>query len=182
MDLDVYVTLQSLPGMEELSPDQMTELARWMVVRRLEMDQFLFHQGEVADSMFLVVEGMLRLDQRDRTGAMHAVGNLRPGETVGEDALFDRAPRSATCISSTACTVAELSADDLALVERRAPAVASRLISALSQSQAKKLRRVNAQTEALIRKYAEPGLLHIPKPGKEGVTVIGKLWARITRT
>lgn len=181
MDLDVYVTLQALPGLEELTPEQLTELARWMVVRRLETDQFLFHQGEVADSMFLVVEGMLRLDQRDRRGAMQPIGNLRPGETIGEDALFDRAPRAATCISSTQCVLAELSADDLAIVERRAPTVASRLISALSQAQARKLRRVNGQTEALIRKYAEPGLLQIPKPGQEGVTVMGKLWARITR-
>ncbi len=182
MDLDVYVTLQALPGMETLSPEQLTELARWMVPRRLTADQFLFHQGEVADSMFLVVEGMLRLDQRDRRGAMQAIGNLRAGETIGEDALFDRAPRSATCIASTDSLLAELSADDLAIVERRAPAVASRLISALSQAQARKLRRVNGQTEMLIRKYAEPGILQTPKHGGPDVTVMGKLWARITRS
>lgn len=182
MVLDAYAALQALPGLEELTPEQLTELSRWMVMRHVQTDQFLFHQGEVADSMFLVVDGMLRLEQRDRRGTMQGIGNLRTGETIGEDALFDRAPRAATCIAATSSLLAELSADDLAIVERRAPAVASRLISALSQAQARKLRRVNTQTEALIRKYAEPGLLQIPKPGQSEVTVMGKLWARITRS
>lgn len=181
MELELYVALQRLPGMQSMSPEHVHELARWMALRPLATEQILFHQAEPAASMFLLLGGMLRLEQRDRRGDMQAIGSVRPGEPVGEDALFERVPRSMTCIASSPALVAELSADDLVVVERRAPAVASRLISALCQVQSRRLRRLNEQTEALIRKHAVPGLLELPKPGGGDVTVMGRLWARISR-
>lgn len=181
MDLDLNAAVQRLPGLQSLTGEQVHELSRWMVPRALETEQILFHQGATAQSMFLVLRGMLRLEQRDRRGDMQAVGNVRPGEPIGEDALFERAPRALTCIASSSSLVAELSADDLAMLERRAPALASRLIFALCQVQSRRLRRLNQQTEGLIRKYAAPGLLELPKPGGADVTVMGRLWARISR-
>lgn len=181
MDLDLSGALQRLPGMQGLPAEQLRELSRWMSLRTLDAEQILFHQGEPASSMHLLLGGMLRLEQRDRRGDMQPVGNVRTGEPIGEDALFERVPRSLTCIASTDCEVAELSADDLAVVERRDPALASKLISALCQVQSRRLRRLNNQTEELIRKHATPGLLELPKPGAGDVTVIGRLWARISR-
>lgn len=181
MELDLSGALQRLPGMQGLPPEQLRELARWMSLRTLDTEQILFHQGEPASSMHLLLRGMLRLEQRDRRGDMQPVGNVRPGEPVGDDALFERVPRSLTCIASSYSVVAELSADDLVVVERRDPALASKLISALCQVQSRRLRRLNDQTEELIRKHAAPGLLELPKHGAGDVTVIGRLWARISR-
>lgn len=167
--------------MQGLPDEQLRELSRWMSLQALDTEQILFHQGEPASSMHLLLRGMLRLEQRDRRGDLQPVGNVRPGEPVGDDALFERVPRSLTCIASSYSVVAELSADDLVVVERRDPALASRLISALCQVQSRRLRRLNDQTEELIRKHAAPGLLELPKHGSGDVTVIGRLWARISR-
>lgn len=181
MEFDISNALQRLPGLQGLPADQVHEVARWMSLRSVATEQILFHQGEPAASMFLVVRGTLRLEQRDRRGDMQPIGNVWPGEPVGEDALFDRAPRSQTCIASSPCVVAELSADDLAVVERRTPPLASKLIAALCQVQSRRLRRLNGLTEELIRKHAVPGLLELSKPGAGDITVIGRLWARISR-
>lgn len=181
MELDLSGALQRLPGMQDLQAEQTRELSRWMPLRTLDTEEILFHQGEPAASMHLLIRGMLRIEQRDRRGERQPVGNVRPGEPIGDDALFERVPRSLTCIASTDSLVAELTADDLAVVERRDPALASKLIAALCQVQSRRLRRLNDQTEELIRKHAAPGLLELPKPGAAGVTVIGRLWARISR-
>ena len=181
MQLELSNALQRLPGLQGLPAGQIQELARWMALRSLATEQILFHQGETAASMFLVVRGTLRLEQRDRRGDMQPVGNVRAGEPIGEDALFERAPRSLTCIASSPTVVAELSADDMAVLERRTPALASKLIAALCQVQSRRLRRLNEMTEDLIRKHAVPGLLDLGKPGGADVTVIGRLWARIIR-
>ncbi len=70
--------------------------------------QRLFSQGEVADAAWLLVEGRLvvtvQADAESRT-----IGDVRPGELLGETALYlPGGRRSATVTASTASTALRL--------------------------------------------------------------------------
>lgn len=51
----------------------------------------LVREGEPADRMYVIVEGRVRIHARGKT-----LGELGPGEIIGEVALLDARPRSAS--------------------------------------------------------------------------------------
>jgi CRP/FNR family cyclic AMP-dependent transcriptional regulator len=57
----------------------------------------LMRQGEIGQEFFVIVEGRVRIE---RDGA--AVATLGPGDYLGEIALLDESPRSASAISEGA--------------------------------------------------------------------------------
>ncbi|MBC8647860.1 MAG: cyclic nucleotide-binding domain-containing protein [Thermoanaerobaculia bacterium] len=61
-----------------------------------EARQTIFREGEPGDALFVVVEGELDVQVAGKT-----VEIVRPGGIVGEMALIDREPRSATVLART---------------------------------------------------------------------------------
>jgi NTE family protein len=58
--------------------------------------QTLFYEGEVGDSLYVVVTGALAVVVRNEEGGADIIARIRPGETIGEMALISGEPRSAT--------------------------------------------------------------------------------------
>jgi CRP-like cAMP-binding protein len=75
-------------------------------VRELDVGDVLTTQGEAADELFVVLDGMLAVEV-DRT----EVGDVGPGAVVGERALLEGGARTATLRAITAAKVAAVSAD-----------------------------------------------------------------------
>ena len=60
--------------------------------------QVIFHKGGVADYMYVVIDGEVEISINGRT-----VDTTTTGGIVGEMALIDSSPRSATAIAKTEC-------------------------------------------------------------------------------
>ncbi|HXI46271.1 MAG TPA: cyclic nucleotide-binding domain-containing protein [Candidatus Acidoferrales bacterium] len=58
----------------------------------------LMRQGQTGQEFFVVIEGTLRVERDGKV-----IASRGPGEFVGEIALVDEAPRSATVICETPC-------------------------------------------------------------------------------
>ena len=56
----------------------------------------LVREGDPADELLIIASGRARVLKRGAAGAEHAINQLGPGDSIGEMALFDRVPRSAT--------------------------------------------------------------------------------------
>ncbi len=65
-----------------------------------EPGQVIFREGEPGDSMFIVLEGEVEIRVRDKV-----IDTSGPGGIIGEMALVDNSPRSATAAAKTACKV-----------------------------------------------------------------------------
>lgn len=67
------------------------------IERRITIPQgtYLFHEGEAADCAFIVENGLLEIS-RAYKGADVIIGTAGANEMVGEMALIDREPRSAS--------------------------------------------------------------------------------------
>jgi CRP-like cAMP-binding protein len=66
----------------------------------LEPGHVVFREGDAGDSMYIVLEGELEIRVRDKV-----IDTTGPGGIVGEMALIDNSPRSATCVAKTACKI-----------------------------------------------------------------------------
>jgi len=75
----------------EATLEKLEKHAEWVEVRR---SQFLFHEGETSDGVYVVASGRM-LIVKERGDTRTVIAESLPGETVGEMSFFTHAPRSA---------------------------------------------------------------------------------------
>jgi hypothetical protein len=75
-------------------------------IRKLAAGDVLARQGDPGDSLFLVLDGILDVSVDGRE-----LGDLGPGAVVGERAILESSPRTATLTAVTAVKVAEAPAE-----------------------------------------------------------------------
>ena len=114
----------------------------------------LFEQGDPGEAAYILVNGRLQVIVRSAAGAARVVGEVRPGETVGEMAMFTGEPRSARVVA--------LRDSDLAMFERRA---FDRLMAKYPQA-------LMALTKLVIKRLRQT---QSDNPPDEGVRIIGLL-------
>ncbi len=124
------------------------------VLPRSTVDQgeYLFHQGSLGDSLFIVVEGRLQVRVSDDRGQTTTVGVLGPGESVGEMALIDPSPRSAAVLANQDTVACEVSADTLETLEEVAPAIVATIVGGVMRHVTKHLRQTNERLELELRR------------------------------
>lgn len=74
----------------------------------LETGQFLFHQGDTGNSLYIVLSGRFRALATQNDNVLHALGDIGEGEPIGEFALFTSAPRSASVVAIRKSVVLEV--------------------------------------------------------------------------
>jgi CRP-like cAMP-binding protein len=66
----------------------------------VEPGYVVFREGDKADAMYIVLEGEVEIRVHDKV-----IDTTGAGGIVGEMALVDNSPRSATCVAKTACKI-----------------------------------------------------------------------------
>ncbi len=66
---------------------------------RFKAGETIFQQGDLGDSMYIIVEGEVEISQRSDNDR-YVLARLRPGEFFGEIAIITTQPRTATAIST----------------------------------------------------------------------------------
>lgn len=89
-------TLEHTPLFNRLSPDLLEYLIDIIAVVELEEHQILFEEGDVADAMYVVVEGSVVATTAPRDGELLELARLVEGEFFGEIGLLSDQPRQAT--------------------------------------------------------------------------------------
>ena len=142
-DMKELIALKQVPLFSTLSLEQLASIDRLMVTRHYVSGESIFHRGDVGAELFVVVEGEIRvhLDQggREITLARHGSGAV-----VGEMAVFDDQPRSATAQASADTTVRVLRRDRLHALVHEHPEILLEFIKNLSQ----RLRAMDDKLEA----------------------------------
>jgi CRP/FNR family cyclic AMP-dependent transcriptional regulator len=140
--------------------------------RRYPKGTILIHEGDVGDTLFIVLSGRLRAYSEGTRGHEITYGEFGPGEYVGEMSL-DGGERSASVITLDACTCSVVSRQVLMDYIAQNPAFALELLG-------KVIRRARATTQsarliALNDVYGRlVGLLQrlAGPPGEQGERVV----------
>ncbi|MCA1568744.1 MAG: Crp/Fnr family transcriptional regulator [Chloroflexi bacterium] len=121
------------------------QLAGLMRPRRFRRNEVIFHQGDVGDSLHIVVDGGVKIVLPSPAGDEAIIASLKPGDFFGELALLDGSPRSTTATALEPTETLALPRDQfLRLLPED-----SRLVTALLRALAGELRRLTGHVEEL---------------------------------
>lgn len=128
-----------------LSQKALEEIAALVQTRRLVPGEVLFHQGDAGDEMFIVGEGSLALflPNPEEEGKERPIRIFAPGDALGEMALIDRQPRSASARALEPALLLVLAGDDFRRLLRQYPDMALGVMSGLNE-------RVRYTTDFLV--------------------------------
>lgn len=88
--------LRNLALFGALSDEVLRHLGKTLRTVRYQSGDEVFHEGDSAREMFVIIEGELEVLKRSRRGSESRVAVLGPGDSLGEMALVDMQNRSAT--------------------------------------------------------------------------------------
>jgi SulP family sulfate permease len=127
-----------LRGLDAAAVDLLLARMRTLV---LPAGATLFHQGDPADSVYLVLRGSVSIvATAEEPGRRQRFVSLSPGTLFGEMAMLDGAGRTADAIADTACELMQLGAADLAQLATSHPQIAATLYRNMACHLAERLR------------------------------------------
>jgi CRP/FNR family transcriptional regulator, cyclic AMP receptor protein len=122
-------TLRFLDALDKEHVDELRALGR---KRRHANGDTLFRERELADTVFVVLSGRVKLSCVTEGGREALLGIREPGDLIGEMSLIDESPRSATATAVEPVEVLVVSRPDFAAYVRRTPEVADAMLRTLA--------------------------------------------------
>jgi CRP/FNR family cyclic AMP-dependent transcriptional regulator len=129
--------LATVPLFAGASTKELRAVAKATVELTLEPGKEFVTQGEVGREAFIIVEGQAEVTRGGQT-----IATLGPGDCVGELALLDHGPRTATVTASTPVTVLVLGAREFAGLLDEVPTLNHKMLAAL----ASRVRELDSRT------------------------------------
>lgn len=139
--------LNSVPLFDTLSPTQLRNVYKHAVERRYEKGALILKEGEVAESLYVILSGTVKVFSLDVRDAQREIiyKTLTIGDFFGEIPMFDQAPRSASVAALDTCTVQVLSYPAFEKVLAESPDIAYRMMEKMT----KRLRDADRKIGAL---------------------------------
>lgn len=129
-----------------LAPDILDRLAEACTTRTFGRGQYLWYQGDEGDRLMVVASGRLKVVLNSEQGDEVVLATVGQHEVIGELAVLDGSPRSASVVAARTTTVVMLTRPTVLGLMAREPAVLDAVLRTLGQL----VRRLTEQTGDLI--------------------------------
>jgi CRP/FNR family transcriptional regulator len=144
--------LRRIKSLALLEDGQLAAFLNYIEVLNLSQSAILFYEGQPGDSMFLILEGQLRVFiQKRNNDQPRLLRMLEAGDAFGEIALLTQAPRSATVEVTQNCVLIKVSPDALQRLVTEQPSLAAQFLFQV----AKTLGRLLNDTTTKLRIHSE---------------------------
>lgn len=134
--------LDELDFFNDFAYPELENLARHMMYVTAAKDDVIFSEGDPGSHMLILVAGRMSISKGGENG-QHLLSYEGKGRIVGEMALLDREPRSATCSASTDCEFVTLNHEGLERLAEDHPVLAFRFMFVLARLLSRRLRRTS---------------------------------------
>jgi CRP-like cAMP-binding protein len=124
---------------------QIQILAEYVEVYRLAAGKIIFKQGERDVFMGLVIEGCVNILKESADHLDKVITTLRSGKTIGEMALIDGEPRSATAITTDDTILMLLGQDAVQTLFDKYPKLWGILIQRIAKTISQRLRQTSGE-------------------------------------
>ncbi len=147
--------LKTVPIFQSVDEQALDDLARVATLKRFEGDALLFKEGDPAEELTFVLSGSVRLTCESKDGPEIVVGYVQAGDILGEMAILDPAPRSASARAAEPSIVLHLSRADFEEFLADGHPVARLMLSAIRKMMTHRIRVLNERLSALFLIDAE---------------------------
>lgn len=129
-----------------MDPASIGKLAERATIRTYRKGQLIFYEGDPGTSLFVVLEGLIKVFVTSEEGENMLLVTLRPPDVFGELALLDEEPRSASAEALKDTRLLELGRQPFLEVLHNEPALTEGLLATLGGQ----IRRLTEQTADLV--------------------------------
>ena len=137
--------LLGLPIFQGLEPDDLRTLEPHFSVMDLPAGDTLFLEGSTSNYVCFLVEGTLDVLKRVDMGGDVVLTTLRKGRSIGEMAIIDEFPRSATVKARTDATLVILTRDSFNQIAAERPDLGFEILKGLARLLSMNLRKTSAR-------------------------------------
>ncbi len=130
--LERVLLLREVPIFSELSPEDLERIAEIAREEWYPADTAICREGDEGSSMYIIVDGNLRV-VRDLDGEARVLATRSRGDFVGEMAIIDSAPRSATLRTDGEVRVLAIDGETFKGILRERPEVAVSMLRSFSR-------------------------------------------------
>lgn len=141
---DEKLSLHQIDFLDGASDDELKQLIGVMTEREFSRGDIVCSEGDPGDRMWLIVKGSVSVRLRIvRDASTRRIAGLGRGTTVGEMALVESVPRSATIVADEDVTCYELPRETFDVLLKDHPALATKLLGNLAREMARRLRQTS---------------------------------------
>ena len=113
-------------------------------------EEVIFHEGEVGDAFYAVLEGKVRISKHVAGVGEEASAVLEKGSYFGEMALIDEFPRPASAIAHADCRLLLMHKADFNKLLSQEKELAYKLLWVFCQTLSRRLRETNEKITSLF--------------------------------
>lgn len=168
--------LRQVPFFSGLDEVALEQVAAACIRRELPAKSFLFYEGDSGYCLYVIGRGTIQI-RKEAAPSPLVVAERRAGEVIGELALLDGQPRSATAVTTTPCTLYELSRERFLECIQRRPELALGMLEVLTKRLreaddrlAQRLMEVEVRLAAFLLERVKQST-----PEESGRVLLGKL-------
>lgn len=153
-DYDKVRLLKRIPFFENLKRPALEEVAKIMFERDYQEAEFIFEQGQPGAALFIVQSGSVSVEITHTNGDVDKITQLGRHAFLGELALLDESPRSASAVAHVPTKVLSLFRSDLDKLQKEHPEIASEIYRSLAVIVGSRLKSTNELLEKRHLKVA----------------------------
>ncbi|MGB3222095.1 MAG: cyclic nucleotide-binding domain-containing protein [Desulforhopalus sp.] len=143
--------LINLPIFSSFNVDELSVFARHMSFIHLQRGEYLFVEGDQGTFMGFVVNGVLEVQKKTDTGENIVLARLTKGSSIGEMALIDKSPRSATVIAKQPSTMVTLTDKGFDILAEKYPPLGIKVIQKIARLLSLNMRRTSSKLADLMQ-------------------------------
>jgi CRP/FNR family transcriptional regulator len=170
--------LRELPIFEALSAERLAKVADYCMIRSLERNEALWHEGAMAHSYAFIISGHVKICRLHEDGRETILGVFGEGEPVGHVAVYRRIAFPASAIALSDVCVAEIQRTHMTSLMHEDPELMDAVLFGMMERARYLANRVHELTASsaeqrlalLFRTFSET--LGVRQQGEDGTTHI----------
>jgi len=137
----LQAVLKQIPWFSDFSSAELESIERIGRICFAAQDEYLFREGDPGDSLYLILSGVVEVVRLDADGTEICFATLSTGQFIGELAILDGGPRSASVHAKEPTELFAILRRDFLSLLAKSPNMLAALLVGLSG----KIRNVDAQ-------------------------------------
>ena len=141
----IQFLILNIPILGRLKDKELKIIIKYMNVIKIIPGEIVFEEGDTGDYVCFVVDGTLDVVKKSETGESIVISTLSKGGSIGEMAVIDELPRSATVKARTKSTLITLSQENFNYILAEHSTIGVKVLKGIARLLSMNLRKTSSR-------------------------------------